>query len=297
MLFSLLPQRGVISVSGEDRYNFLQAIISNNINKVSAHNSIYAALLTPQAKFLYEFFITAVEDSLLLETESARLDDLNRKLASLRLRAQVTLTMKPEMAVAVAFGEGVAATLDDVRRLIGRGVAYIDPRLSEGGVRLLGKQECLVKTLRGIGCREVKYATYEKFRLEYGLPDGSRDLVIGRAGLLEHGFEELNGIAFNKGCYIGQEVVTRSKYRGLVKKRLVPVVIDGPVPTPGTLLFLDNQKAGEMRSSIESIGLALIRIEFLKQAQRTGQPFRAGTTHLTPRLPVWLVLPDVPGGR
>ncbi len=294
LLFSWLPQRGVISISGNDRYNFLQSIVSNDLRKVSDRSSVYAALLTPQGKFLHEFFITAVDQNLFLETEYARLDDLRIRLARLRLRAQVTLTLKPEMTVAVAFGEGVAAALDlgaTRTDLIGRGVAYIDPRLSDGGVRFLGAREVLVKTLREMGCHEVQHATYEKLRLESGLPDGSRDLVIGRASLLEHGFEELNGIAFNKGCYIGQEVMNRSKYRGLVKKRLVPVMIDGPVPTPGTLLFMKNREAGEMRSSIESIGLALIKIDFLKK--NTCQPFLAGTTHLTPRLPAWLVLPGM----
>ena len=302
MSFCWLPQRGVLSVSGMERRSFLQALVSNDVNKVSATSSIYAALLTPQGKFLHEFFITEIEECLLLETESARLDALRTQLTRFQLRAQVSLTIPLELAVAVAFGSGITAALNlgntrNMCRLMGRGIAYIDPRLPEGGIRFIGTKDTLVNTFKEIGCCEVGCATYEKVRLTYGLPDGSRDIAIGRAGLLEYGFEELNGIDFHKGCYVGQEVVSRSKYRSLLKRRSVPVLIDGPVPTLGTRLFLEQQEAGEMLSSVDDIGLSLVKIEFLRKAQHTCQPFRAGTTRLIPRLPAWLVLPNVPSGR
>ncbi|VBB69583.1 Folate-dependent protein for Fe/S cluster synthesis/repair in oxidative stress [invertebrate metagenome] len=300
--FCFLPQRAVLSISGKERKSFLQGLIANNVEKVSASSVIHTALLTPQGKFLYEFFIVEVGESLLLETESDRLEDLKSHLARFQLRAQIILTMENDMVVAVAFGEGVAAALNlmttaPVRRMAGRSVAYIDPRRPEVGIRLVGEQEILVRILHSINSNEVSETDYDRLRLKNGLPDGSRDLVVGRSGLLEYGFEELNGVDFSKGCYVGQEVVSRSKYRGLVKKRLVPVSIDGPVPTPGTPLLFGQREAGEMRSAVEGIGLALLRLESLVQSQRACQSFRAGTTHLTPCLPAWLVLPDLSKGR
>ncbi|KAF0144389.1 MAG: glycine cleavage T protein (aminomethyl transferase) [Rhodospirillaceae bacterium] len=297
--FCVLPQRGVFAIAGTDRRSFLQGLVSNDVNKVSANGVIHAALLTSQGKFLHDFFVAEAAERLLLDAEAVRLEDLRTRLGRFRLRAAVTLTVENDWIVAVAFGPGTAAALGlamkTVHHLAGGGVSYVDPRLPAIGVRLMGMPSDVMETLHEAGCNETAQIAYERLRLELGLPDGSRDIVVERAGLLECGFEELNGVDFGKGCYVGQEVTTRSKYRGLIKKRLVPVMVEGPVPVPGTPLLLDGREAGEMRSATEGIGLALIRLEALAQAQHASRPFHAGTTRLFPRLPGWMVLPLRPG--
>jgi folate-binding protein YgfZ len=120
-----------------------------------------------------------------------------------------------------------------------------------------------------------------------GVPDGSRDLMIEKAILLESGFDELNGVDWQKGCYVGQELTARTKYRGLVKKRLVPVVVEGPLPAPGTPVMLGNQEAGEMRSGQDGIALALLRLEAVDEASAEN-PLSAGAARLTPRKPDWV---------
>jgi hypothetical protein len=124
-------------------------------------------------------------------------------------------------------------------------------------------------------------------RLANGIPDGSRDLSIEKAILLEAGFDELNGVDWQKGCYIGQELTARTKYRGLIKRRLMPVRVDGPLPPAGTLVMLDGQEAGEMRSGQGGIALALLRLEAVAAAAEAGRALQAGEARLTPLKPAW----------
>ncbi len=130
---------------------------------------------------------------------------------------------------------------------------------------------------------------YDFLRLTLGLPDGSRDLEVEQAILLENGFDELSGLDWNKGCYLGQELTSRTKYRGLVRKRLMPVMIDGPTPSPGTPVMAGGGKVGKMRSAIDGIGLALIRLEEMEKAAAAGTSFTAGEARLTPKKPDWAV--------
>jgi hypothetical protein len=119
------------------------------------------------------------------------------------------------------------------------------------------------------------------------VPDGSRDLVIEKSTLLESGFEELNGVDFAKGCFVGQELTARMKYRGLVRKRLLPVAFTGAPPPPGTVIRLGEREAGEMRSGIDGQGLALLRLEQVEKARAEGAPLMAGATEIRPQEPAW----------
>jgi folate-binding protein YgfZ len=129
---------------------------------------------------------------------------------------------------------------------------------------------------------------YAAHRLALGLPDGSKDMEAEKSVLLEGGFDELNGISWTKGCYMGQELTARTRYRGLLKRRLVPVAIEGPAPERGTLILAtDGAEAGEMRSSHGAQGLALLRLEWLDKGA-----LAAGGARLTPQPPPWMKLPE-----
>ncbi|MBF0394376.1 MAG: folate-binding protein, partial [Alphaproteobacteria bacterium] len=135
-----------------------------------------------------------------------------------------------------------------------------------------------------LGFAPGPFEDWDRLRLSLGLPDGSRDLPIDKAIPLENGFEELRGVDFDKGCYMGQELTARTKWRGLVRKRLLPVAINGPTPEPGAEVMLGDQEAGEMRSSFDGWGLALLRIEMLNRET----PLTCGAATLTPRVPDWV---------
>lgn len=285
---TLLDQRAVLTVAGEDRQQFLQGLISNDVTRVSADRSIYAALLTPQGKFLHEMIVSMVGDALWLDTERARRGDLLRRLGMYKLRAKVSLADAGDtLAVAAVFGPDAAAAFGlpetaGAAVSAGNGVALVDPRHAGLGVRVTLPAAEIGPMLAGLGIPPAAEGDYERLRLARGVPDGSRDIEVERGVLLEHGFEALNGVDFNKGCYIGQELTARTKYRGLVKRRLARVSLNGPAPAPGTPILLGEREAGELRTSFDGAGLALLRLDKLDELATSGAALLAGDTKITP---------------
>jgi folate-binding protein YgfZ len=289
--FVLLEDRAVLGVSGPDRRPFLQGLVSNDIEKVTFETARYAALLTAQGKYLHDFVMVEANESIWLDVEAPRLGDLKRRFSVYRLRAKVSLEEHRDLAVAAVFGEGALAVfgLPDVpgaARAFGSGAALVDPRLAALGARAVLPREHAATALSGLGLAEADFDTYDRLRLSLGIPDGSRDLVPEKTILLEAGFDELNGVDWQKGCYVGQELTARTRYRGLIRKRLMPVQIHGPAPGQGTLVTADGREAGEMRSSREGLGLALLRIEAVLEGKR----LTAGDATLVPLTPSWMRL-------
>jgi hypothetical protein len=264
---TLLPDRGVLAIEGEDRVDFLQGLVSNDVETAAAGRAVWAALLTPQGKWLADFFIFADRGRLLLDCERGQIPGLIQRLSRFRLRMKVVLHPDPALHVHVAW-PGPAD---------GPGVAAPDPRLSGFAWRILAA---------GPLAETATPAEWDLYRLAAGLPDGSKDMEADRSVLLEAGFDELGGVSWSKGCYMGQELTARTRYRGLVKRRLVPVSVDGPLPAPGSLILRDGQEAGTMRSGRDRIGLASLRLDALSGSLRCGE------TVLTPRIPDWMRLPE-----
>ena len=167
------------------------------------------------------------------------------------------------------------------------GVVYVDPRLAAVGARAVLPAAGAGDALEAAGLTREDPAGYDALRLAHGLPDGSRDLVVEKAVLLESNFEELNGLDWDKGCYLGQEVTARTKYRGLVRKRLLPVEIEGATPPPDTAVMAGEKEAGRMRSAANGRGLALLRLDAVAAARESGTPLTAGAARITPRTPDW----------
>jgi folate-binding protein YgfZ len=252
-------------------------------------------MLTPQGKFLYDLFVVELGEVFLLEGEAARIEDLRKKLAMYKLRSKVTVGLAAEMAVYAVMGDGaaqafgLAAEAGCAKELAG-GAVFVDPRLADIGLRALLPADGAEQALAAGGFTAAPFAVWDEARLRLGLPDGSRDLEPEKSILLENGFEELNGVDFQKGCYMGQELTARSKYRGLVKKRLMPVEISGAAPEAGSLIQLDGAEAGEMRSSCGSVGLAVVRLEQFRAGGGAG--LTAGGTSLSASKPSWAVFPE-----
>src|SRR5438270_3230018 len=291
--FVLLDDRGILAVSGPDRRPFLQGLVSNDVDKVSPTAARYAALLTAQGKYLHDFIMVEAGESILLDAEAARLGDLKRRLSMYQLRAKVWLDERPHLAVAAVFGADTTAILDlpsepGAARPFGSGILFVDPRLAALGARAILPRERARAMLADAGITETSFDPYDRLRLSLGIPDGSRDMVLEKSILLESGFDELNGVDWQKGCYIGQELTARTKYRGLVKKRLMPVRIDGPTPPPGAVVTANGREIGEMRSSRDGLGLALLRIEPVRE----GKTLAAGEASLVPIRPAWMRLAD-----
>ena len=288
--FERLESRGIVSVGGEDRTTFLQGLISNDIDRVAVDRAIWAALLTPQGKYLHDFFVAGIDETLYLDCESDRLMDLGKRLHRYKLRAQVELGIGEGMAVYALFGGGALDALNlsadaGAARSLRDGIVYTDPRLPAVGARALLPASDAENLLETLGFHAADTNSYETLRLEHGLSDGSRDLIVEKSTLLENNFDELHGVDWEKGCYMGQELTARTKYRGLVRKRLMPVRIDGPVPELGTPLMAGDKEIGEMRSGQNSRGLALIRLERFEEADTDS--LNAGDARIFPEKPVW----------
>jgi folate-binding protein YgfZ len=287
--FVLLDDRGILAVSGPDRRPFLQGLVSNDVDKVGPTAARYAAFLTAQGKYLYDFMMAEAGESIWLDTEAARLGDLKRRLFMYRLRSKASLDEQSGLCVAAVFGADPLAalglpTVPGAARPFGSGIAFVDPRLAALGARAILPLDGARALLGNAGISETGFDSYDRLRLSLGVPDGSRDLILEKSILLEAGFDELNGVDWQKGCYIGQELTARTKYRGLVKRRLMPVEIEGPTPSPGTIVTMDGREVGEMRSSRDGLGLALLRIEPV----RDGKRLAAGDATLVPLRPSWM---------
>jgi folate-binding protein YgfZ len=264
-----IPGRGVVEVTGEDRVAFLQGLVSNDVARAAPGTAVWAALLTPQGKWLADFFILAEGERLLLECERAEAPALAQRLSRFRLRAKVALRdASAEFAVHAAWGDATPP---------GGSIAAPDPRLPEAGWRVLAPAP-----LPG----DAGEAAYDGHRLALGLP-AAADLQAEASVLLEGGFDELGGVSWTKGCYMGQELTARTKYRGLLKKRLFPVAVEGPLPPRGTPVTRAGAEVGEMRSGRDGLGMALLRIE----AATDAAPLSAGQAVLRPRIPGWMRLP------
>ncbi len=288
--YCLLPGRGVLRLSGADAHSFLQALITRDLDSLSPERAAYGALLTPQGKYLFDFFLCLQSGDLLLETEAGRLETLAKRLNMYRLRADVTIeTMAWE--VHAAFGPATNSALAlaglGAAKAFGDGVAFLDPRLDGAGARIIAPSGQAGPLLTAAGLAPAAAADYDYFRLGLALPDSSKDLVVDKSLMLESNFEALHGVDFDKGCFVGQELTARTKYRALVRKRLLPVRIDGPLPDPDTPLMAGEREVGNMRSGQNDRGLALVRLDRLAESGGLEQTLSAGEASVAPRLPDW----------
>ncbi|MFO1067030.1 MAG: folate-binding protein [Geminicoccaceae bacterium] len=278
-----LNDRGVLAIGGEEAKPFLQGLLSNDLDRLAPDRALYAALLTPQGKFLFDLLLLERDGIIWADVEAARRHELLQRLTMYRLRAKVTLRDASDtMAVlAVVPPPLPAGSLRGFAAAWGGGIVAVDPRLAElGGRAIVPRAEIAALTA---GLPEAKAEAWEALRLRLGVPAAGSDLVVQKSTLLESNFEALDGVAFDKGCYVGQELTARTKYRALVRKRLLPVRAAGPCPPAGTPLLADGRDAGELRSTQGERGLALVRLEVLGDGPITA----AGVT-LAVEWPAWL---------
>ncbi len=279
--FILLETRALISVSGSEAGDFLQRIITNDVDRLASGEGRYAALLTPQGKYLFDFFVIRWDDGFLLDCEAERAGALMKRLKIYRLRADVTLgEVSTDFAVAAIFGGEAAVALKD-------GIIFADPRAAALDRRAILPRDGARAALAALGLEALDMAEYESRRIALAVPDGSRDFEPEKSGLLEMNVEELNGVDFSKGCFVGQEVTARTKHRALVRKRLLPVRLVGAAPEPGARITADGSEVGAMRSAQGDHGLALMRLDRLQAAADKGLTPMAGETKVLPRAPAW----------
>jgi folate-binding protein YgfZ len=291
-----LEDRGVVWVAGEDAVPWLQNIVTCDIARLEPSGSRWGALLTPQGKILFDFIVTRMAGeagaagALLLDVPIASAADLAKRLRFYRLRAKVVVEDLSAGDVPAAEGErermAVVATFEGEVMLEPDAVLYPDPRSSGLGSRAVMAADEAVRLGAGT------LAEYHARRIGLGVPEGGLDFAYGDTFPHEALMDLLGGVDFRKGCYVGQEVVSRMEHRGTARTRVVPVVIVGPAPALGTEVVAGGKTLGRMGSSAGRRGLALLRLDRVEDALAAGQPLVAGDAVLTlaPR-PDWWTAP------
>lgn len=270
-LYIPLKSRAVISISGADAEKFLQGLISNDITKITAENSIYALMLTPQGKFLYDFFISRKDDVYLLDCRVDILPAIIKKLSMYKLRSDVKIDdLSAEYEVVAILGDKVFAEFEGDNSLgktkkFCKGVAYIDPRSEKLFARAVIEKENQYAALKSHEYAEGSCSDYENLRIKSAIPDSS-DMEMDKAYPLQFGMDDLNAIDYKKGCYVGQEVTARTHYRGNVRKNVYMVEAKSQLPAIGSAIMADGQNIGELLSSCGNIGLALLKIENVEKS-------------------------------
>jgi folate-binding protein YgfZ len=263
--------RSVILIQGEDRYSFLQGLITNDIDQLAEKRLLYTAMLTPQGKFLFDFFISEDEQGVLLDCLTEIKDQLVKKLTQYKLRSRVTIE---EVSDRYA--------IYSLHNCAPQSAFTIDPRCRHLGYRIFvkrGQEDMILGDIPRLLTRD----TYEHLRLSLGIPEAIKDIIPEKSIPLECGFDQLNAISWTKGCYLGQELTARTHYRGVVRKQLLPVKIKGKLPEqPNPSIFQDDQEVGTLYSHNHQIGIARLKLEGIQEALKGVKTLTCGDAELTP---------------
>ncbi|MDE5463531.1 folate-binding protein YgfZ [Bradyrhizobium sp. CSS354] len=283
MKSAFLPDRGVIKVAGEDARNFLNGLVTTDVDKLKPGLGRFGALLTPQGKIIVDFLITEAPaghgGGFLIDCPKPLADGLATKLKFYKLRAKVTVeNLSDDLGVLAAWDGKPAAQPD---------LAFADPRNEGLGYRILIPEDLKQKLSDLIGAELVDAAAYEAHRIALGVPRGGLDFTYSDAFPHETNMDRLSGVDFDKGCYVGQEVVSRMQHRGTARTRSVKVLLEDSSPEPGVSVMAGDKPVGTMGSSAKGKGIALVRIDRVADALDAGQPLTAGGLTLT------LAEPDV----
>ncbi len=272
MKAALLPDRGVVKVSGEDARNFLNGLVTTDVTKLAPGQGRFGALLTPQGKIIVDFLITEAPEGhgggFLIDCPRPLAQPLADKLGFYKLRAKVAVeNLSDSLGVIAAWGGDPAIKPD---------LAFPDPRDAALGWRILAPQELAQKVADLVGAALVDAADYEAHRIAAGVPRGGLDFMYNDAFPHETNMDRLNGVDFDKGCYVGQEVVSRMQHRGTARTRTVRVTLDGAPPEAGTTVMAGDKNVGTMGSTSGQNGLALIRTDRVADALEAGAQLTAG---------------------
>ena len=283
MKAALLADRGVVKIAGEDARNFLHGLISADVLALTPGAARFGALLSPQGKIIADFIVVEAP----AEHGGGFLFDLPRALATMfvaklnlyKLRSRVIAEDLSEILGIVAAWDGEGVTP--------HGLAYADPRLPALGLRVMVAPHRAAETAAAIGADFLDASAYEAHRIALGIPQGGIDFSYGDAFPHEADMDQLGGVDFAKGCYVGQEVVSRMEHRGIARTRAVAVRYDGAAPAAGVAVVAGERQVGTMGSAAAGHGLALLRLDRVADAASRGEELIAGGVAIRPIKPEW----------
>jgi folate-binding protein YgfZ len=244
----ILDDRAILYINGEDAKEFLQNLISNDINKVSETNTCFTSLLSPQGKFLYEFIIIKHKSGYLIDCEKSQADGLYKQLSIYKLRTKVEILNLSNEFVVAAFSHKKFLTFDEAQDFSGFTLKYredpifLDPRNKQLGARLIINLEKLYLSLKKLDLHDTSLSEYYSYSHKLGIVPKDLNKLQNKLFGIECNYEELNGIDFKKGCYVGQENTARIKLKNKLSKRLLPIsMVDGTLTEGESIYYNDNE--------------------------------------------------------
>jgi tRNA-modifying protein YgfZ len=287
MKAALLADRGVVKVAGDGARNFLHGLVTADVFDLKPGTARFCALLTPQGKIIADFIVTEAPakdgGGFFLDVQRALCVTLVAKLNIYKLRAKVIVEDLSEVLGVLAAWDGSGAIKRDTTKF---GLSYADPRLPALGLRVMLPPHLAAQAAAELGATLVDAGPYEAHRIALGVPQGGLDFSYGDAFPHESDMDQLGGVDFTKGCYVGQEVVSRMEHRGTARSRAVPVRYDGAAPAAGAAVTAGDRQVGTMGSAAAGRALALLRLDRVAEAILRGDPLFSGG------VPIHLVKPD-----
>ncbi len=273
-----LDNRKLLKIGNSEAESFLQGILTCNLDTILPNNAGFGGLLTPQGKILFDFIVVCDGNDFLLDVDAGQIDELVRRLTFYRLRADVSFEICSD-------GTKVFACWDNDVQLpkVGDNVVWIiitDPRLDKMGHRIYSKSI-------PAGMKPANMEQYDAHRIDLGVPEGGIDYHYGNAFPHEVLYDQTGGVDFSKGCYVGQEVVSRMHHRGTARKRIIQISSENSIPVPGSKITISDKSAGEVTSAAGNKGLALVRLDRVGQAIENNLEILAGDIIITPQIQPW----------
>jgi hypothetical protein len=287
MQAALLPDRGVVKVAGDDARRFLNGLMTNDAAKIAPGSACYAALLTPQGKIIADFIAAEAEPGdgggFFLDCPRALAGTIVDKLKFYKLRAKVAFEDLSDALGVMAVWDGAA--------LSDHGLSYADPRLPGLGARTILPPHLAAEAAAELGATLTHAEAYDAHRIALGVPRGGMDFIYGGAFPHEADMDQLAGVDFDKGCYVGQEVVSRVEHRSSARSRVLPVAYDEFSPPPGIPVMAGEKQIGTLGSTAKGRGLALLRLDRVADAMASGTPLDAGGIVIHVMKPDWATFP------
>jgi folate-binding protein YgfZ len=279
MPVAYLDDRAIVRIAGPDAKSLLQNVVTLDVDGVDSHGSGYGALLTPQGKILWDFVLHKVGVGYAVDVRASEAEAFVKRLTLYRLRANVEIVVALNLSALAAWDTDLGDPSPSPFPNGGGERVPEDPRLAALGKRWVAPRESVAA--------DSTTADWHRHRIALAIPEGGIDFVFGDAFPHDAAMDSLSGVAFDKGCYIGQEVVSRMRHRGTARRRIVALHARGPLPAPGAEIVAAERPLGRLGSSADGNGIGLVRLDRLRSALDQHLPVRAGAEEVTVALPAW----------
>ena len=296
---SQLRNRTIIALGGEEATAFLQRLLTVDMNAITHDHAGYGALLTPQGKILFDVFILKTQNRILLDCARRHKNDVVKRLSLYKLRTKVEIEDRgDDNTVAALWGDGVAPKMAEktgAMNRIGPIWAYRDPRSLDAGIRFVVPRGGIDRLADTFTAESTDESAYKRHRIMLGLADIGEDTDCATLFPHEANFDQFGGVDFAKGCYVGQEVVSRMQHRATIRKRIVPVSSDETIPPHDSDITASGNSVGRMLCAVEGNGLALLRLDRVAKACKAGESLTIQNTIVKIKRPAWahFALPGV----